>query len=71
MHGARYIVRQQLSETIKILKDVRLRDLDTQTFEEMPVQEQWHMGHNVRKPVFGVSDKARLKPVSSGRQQPR
>ena len=24
-----------------------------------------HMGHDVRKPVFGVSDKVRLKPVSS------
>ena len=25
----------------------------------------YHMGVNATKPVFGVSDKARLKPVSS------
>ena len=26
---------------------------------------QYHMGRNVRKPVFGVSDKASFKQVSS------
>ena len=26
---------------------------------------QYNMGRDARKPVFGVSDKARLKPVSS------
>ena len=34
-------------------------------FKEFSKQDIDHMGRDLTKPVFGVSDKAGLKPVSS------
>ena len=34
-------------------------------FADGPIVTRFYMSRNVRKPVFGASNKARLKPVSS------
>ena len=55
-YGRRYHIIQTLVYTFKLLID---------PVELLEYNGRYHMGHVVRKPVFGVTDKARFKPVSS------